>query len=226
MFKAKKSMASWLAATGMVVMFSACSSSEEKQGGDQLEADGQQGQQEGGEGENQADADAQEGNQANAQNQAQGENFQAQENTENQGEGVNNAEEEEVAQQNSGQEDLGASLNSAEEAPVEEVAVSDAPVNEAAAGQSANEIPAGPTTEAAPAAPAAPATGAIVRYASGKVDVFDQPNGAKVRELNKGDHPLVVDENGWMKMSDGRYIGAGSLQDKGVGRDPSGSDWN
>jgi hypothetical protein len=182
----------------------ACESTQEtQQQTDELETTQDEGEQ-----EQLAENEGQEEN-----FQGQGEDFQGQQGN---GEFVNNAEDEEFAQQTNGQEFQGEQINNAaldtDQADQLTQEVPDAPLNPAA-GQSANEIP--PAAE--PTAPM-PMGGGIVKYAPGNVEVFDQPNGRMVGQLQTGDHPLVYDENGWSRTSDGRYINQNALSVKGVGR--------
>ncbi len=101
----------------------------------------------------------------------------------------------------------------------------------------AEETEAVATAEPAPvtevAAPAATTTGSVdknrvVRYVTGdEVIIRGQPNDTaeQVGKLQKGDMILVVEENGWCKVSDTMFIKADALTAKAVARKRTPASW-
>jgi pyruvate/2-oxoglutarate dehydrogenase complex dihydrolipoamide acyltransferase (E2) component len=86
------------------------------------------------------------------------------------------------------------------------------------------------TTAATPApAPSAPATSSrVVRYVNtDKVDIHGQPaDGAPtVGMLLKGDRVMVVEENGWGRISDNMFIKLDQLSNRAVARDRQPAHW-
>lgn len=71
----------------------------------------------------------------------------------------------------------------------------------------------------------APVAGGRVRYVPvGGVQIYNGPNGQPVGSLGQGEHPITWEEGGWLKITDGMYVPAGSLSDEGVGR-PASAAW-
>lgn len=70
-----------------------------------------------------------------------------------------------------------------------------------------------------------PTTGGMVKYVLDSTSLYDQPQGSSVRSLEKGDHPLIVQEGDWDKTSDGLYISNQELTRKPVARIRARSAW-
>lgn len=200
---------------------SACSGSQQDE--EELDVEGENQQ------ANLGNDDAAEGNgQENYTNNNNGGNQQYQ-----QGAEVNNAteEEEEFTEDNP-------TLNGGEQVadvPIENAPVDAAPVE--AAPMNAAPMNAAPMNAAAPAnaalapAPASttaesPVPGGRVRYVrEGGVQVMNAPNGTPVQTLDQGEHPVTWEENGWLRITNGMYVPADAMSDKGVPRPQSGTVW-
>jgi hypothetical protein len=91
----------------------------------------------------------------------------------------------------------------------------------------------GPDSVLAPVAenPTAPGSGAVttggvVRYVTpGGSKLYDQPNGATLRNLEQGDHPLVNEEGEWSRTSDGYYVPSASLTAAPIARAKLPKEW-
>lgn len=69
-------------------------------------------------------------------------------------------------------------------------------------------------------------TGGVVRYVTpGGSKLYDKPNGATLRNLEQGDHPLVNEEGEWSRTSDGYYVPAVSLTTAPIARLKQAKDW-
>jgi hypothetical protein len=69
-------------------------------------------------------------------------------------------------------------------------------------------------------------TGGLVRYVTpGGSKLYDKPNGAALRNLEQGDHPLVNDEGEWARTSDGYYVPSASLTAAPIARLKQPKDW-
>jgi len=69
-------------------------------------------------------------------------------------------------------------------------------------------------------------TGGVVRYVTpGGSKLYDKPNGATLRDLEQGDHPLVNEEGEWSRTSDGYYVPAASLTAAPIARLKQPKDW-
>ena len=70
-----------------------------------------------------------------------------------------------------------------------------------------------------PAAEATYTPGGIVKYATSSVPLFSaKENGQIVGEIHRGDHPLVFEDGGWARTSDGAYLPSHTLTNEPVGR--------
>lgn len=95
----------------------------------------------------------------------------------------------------------------------------------------APSTPPAEATAAAPAAVSTPADGKarVVRYVSAKEAVLrSAPNdkAAKVGVLPKGERVMVIEENGWGRVSDDMYIKLNSLSAKAVPRKREKASWS
>jgi hypothetical protein len=71
-----------------------------------------------------------------------------------------------------------------------------------------------------------PTMGGVVRYViPGGSNLYDKPNGAMLRNLEQGDHPLVNEEGEWSRTSDGYYVPATSLTAAPIARLKQPKDW-
>jgi hypothetical protein len=69
-------------------------------------------------------------------------------------------------------------------------------------------------------------TGGVVRYVTpGGSKLYDKPNGATLRNLDQGDHPLVNEEGEWARTSDGYYVPSASLTAAPIARLKQPKDW-
>ena len=61
--------------------------------------------------------------------------------------------------------------------------------------------------------------GGVVRYVgAGGTPVYDNPEGAVVKTLPQGDHPIVLPDGNWGRTSDGYFIPMQRLTDFPIGR--------
>lgn len=185
----------------------ACSGSQQDQ--EELEAeDNQQA--------NLGEDDAAEGNgQENYDNEGGGNNQYAQE----QGADVNS----DTAEEEGAEADPTLDDTATAEAPVAEPAPMNAAPQQAAMPQQAAAPvaaqTAGPTAES-------PVPGGRVRYVrEGGIQVMSAPGGTPVQTLDQGEHPVTWEENGWLRITNGMYVPADSMSDKGVPRSPASGSW-
>lgn len=112
-------------------------------------------------------------------------------------------------------------------APYQQAAVpmNQAPMNAAPMNATQTAMPeAAPAPAAAAATAESPIAGGRVRYVrEGGVQVMNAPNGSAVLTLDQGEHPLTWEENGWLRITNGMYVPADALSDKGVPRAKSGT---
>lgn len=65
-----------------------------------------------------------------------------------------------------------------------------------------------------------------VRYVmAGGTKMYEKPQGQVIKSLEQGDHPLVSEEGEWARTSDGFYIPSGSLTAQPVGRNKIPQNW-
>ena len=67
--------------------------------------------------------------------------------------------------------------------------------------------------------------GGLVKYVLSASSLYDKPDGNKIGNLEKGDHPLVFQDGEWSRTSDGYYIPDGDLTPRPVGRNRARSIW-
>lgn len=133
---------------------------------------------------------------------------------------VNNATEEETA--NEANPTLDNSAGGAQE--VADVPVETMPVQQAAPMQAAAE-PMAPAS-AQPTAES-PVAGGRVRYVrQDGIQILNAPNGQPVHSLNQGDHPVTWEENGWYRITNNMYVPVDAMSDTGVPRAQSARGWN
>lgn len=204
-------VASILVSTLAALALVACSSSQQ----DEEALDAQDDQQ-----ANLGEDDAAEGNgQENyVDNQGGGNNQYAQD----QGADVNSdTSDEEMA-------DTDPTLNgAATDVPVSNPApMNAAPMNAAPMNTQAAAMPMQAASAPAAATAESPIPGGRVRYVrEGGIQVMNAPNGTPVLTLDQGEHPVTWEENGWLRITNGMYVPADAMSDKGVPRSTSSGSW-
>ena len=120
-------------------------------------------------------------------------------------------------------------LEATEEKPVEEPKAAAVDETEAAAAEEpvpVAEVPA--PAAAAPASTGSVDKNRVVRYVSTDEGIIrSQPNDTaeQVGRLQKGDMILVVEENGWCKISESMFIKSNTVTPKAVARKRTPASW-
>lgn len=127
---------------------------------------------------------------------------------------------------NAGNQGDGALINGASEDILESPDINKGATDNGMAEEASNSVLApvaeNPTTPGSGGA----ATGGVVRYVTpGGSKLYDKPNGATLRNLDQGDHPLVNEEGEWARTSDGYYVPSASLTAAPIGRLKQAKDW-
>ena len=136
-----------------------------------------------------------------------------------------------------GQEELSAQGEEAAEPGTEEAAATTAEPGEAAIQDAAPQPPMETATAAPAAAPQsdtaaaakADGQGRVVRYVSMKQAVIHaspSDQAAKVGNLPRGERIMVVEENGWGRITDGMFVKLDALSTKAVPRNRKPATWN
>jgi hypothetical protein len=147
----------------------------------------------------------------------------------NDGEQINNAADNEFAQENTGSNNelnLGNNQGLTQQAaltnlPAENPAApnTEPPLPTATNIMPTNAVvPVDTTAVPAPAVAAAPSGAGMVKYVRATTTVLDQVGGTAVATFEQGDHPVVWDDGQYAKLSDGKVLPSTSLSDRGIGR--------
>ncbi len=127
---------------------------------------------------------------------------------------------------NAGNQGDGALINGAGDDILESPDINKGATDNGMAEEASNSVLA-PVAEN-PTAPGAggATTGGVVRYVTpGGSKLYDKPNGATLRNLEQGDHPLVNEEGEWSRTSDGYYVPSASLTAAPIARAKLPKEW-
>ncbi len=127
---------------------------------------------------------------------------------------------------NAGNQGDGALINGAGDDILESPDINKGATDNGMAEEASNSVLA-PVAENPTAPGAGGATsGGVVRYVTpGGSKLYDKPNGATLRNLEQGDHPLVNEEGEWSRTSDGYYVPSASLTAAPIARAKQPKEW-